>query len=58
MLPWNDEHGAALKLSLIDLRYCVFILGNNRALSCTRQVVAEAAGSVRGKFKSHWRLMQ
>jgi hypothetical protein len=58
MLPWNDEHGAALKLSLIDLRYCVLVLGNDRALSCTRKIVAEAAGSVRWKLESHWRPMQ
>jgi hypothetical protein len=36
----------------------VLILGNDRALSCTRQIVAEAAGSVRWKLESHWRPMQ
>jgi hypothetical protein len=46
MLPWNDKHRTSFVLAFINLGDCVLILGNNRALSCTGQIVAETTGRV------------
>ena len=56
MPPWNNEHRPALVLALIKFCYRVLILGDDRELSCTRQIVAEAAGRVRRELESHWSL--
>jgi hypothetical protein len=53
MIPRDDKHCPAFVLTLIDFGDCVLIFGNDRTLSCTRQVVAEAAGCVWRKLKSH-----